>query len=395
MLVANYFGGSVAVLPILPDGRLGDATDVKQDDGEDRPHQGDECSAGQLRLQRARPDPRAHDRGRSLRALRAPRRSGAGSDLRLEVRRAEGRADAERAARGVAAAGRRAAAFRLPSERPLALLHPGGGLDHRPLRLRRHRGTADRRGRRSPPCRPGSPAATSAPRSWSRPTAGSSTPATGCTTASGSSPSARTATLTYVGEEWTRGNYPRSFGFDPTGRFLYSCNQRADNVAVFRVDRKTGRPRLHRPLHRRRQPLDHRLSRSGDDALSGPPGRFDLLARGKSRPYREGGGGRDGSGTGLSRNRRLRRGAPSFPMEMLLTSAWHRKSPPTSSTFRTAPRPTWRPETLTTADLGFEVLREGLLLLRDASPRRGPRRAGDGTEGCGGGPVAGRPSGSG
>lgn len=47
-------------------------------------------------------------------------------------------------------------------------------------------------------------------------------------------------TLTYVGEEWTRGNYPRSFTFDPTGRFLSCCNQRGDNIAVFRVDQKTG-----------------------------------------------------------------------------------------------------------------------------------------------------------
>ena len=47
--------------------------------------------------------------------------------------------------------------------------------------------------------------------------------------------------LTFVGEEWTRGNYPRSFNFDPTGQFLYSCNQRGDNIAIFRVDRKTGR----------------------------------------------------------------------------------------------------------------------------------------------------------
>ena len=47
-------------------------------------------------------------------------------------------------------------------------------------------------------------------------------------------------TLTFVGEEWTRGNYPRSFNFDPTGQFLYCCNQRADNIAIFRVDRKTG-----------------------------------------------------------------------------------------------------------------------------------------------------------
>ena len=46
--------------------------------------------------------------------------------------------------------------------------------------------------------------------------------------------------LAFVGEEWTRGNYPRSFNFDPTGQFLYCCNQRADSIAVFRVNRKTG-----------------------------------------------------------------------------------------------------------------------------------------------------------
>jgi len=47
--------------------------------------------------------------------------------------------------------------------------------------------------------------------------------------------------LTYIGEEWTRGNYPRSFSFDPTGQFLYCGNQRADSVAVFKVDRETGK----------------------------------------------------------------------------------------------------------------------------------------------------------
>jgi 6-phosphogluconolactonase len=46
--------------------------------------------------------------------------------------------------------------------------------------------------------------------------------------------------LTYVREEWTRGDYPRSFNFDPAGQFLYCCNQRGDNVTVFRVDRETG-----------------------------------------------------------------------------------------------------------------------------------------------------------
>jgi 6-phosphogluconolactonase len=47
-------------------------------------------------------------------------------------------------------------------------------------------------------------------------------------------------TLTFLSEEWTRGDYPRSFNFDPSGSFLYVCNQRADNIAAFRVDAKTG-----------------------------------------------------------------------------------------------------------------------------------------------------------
>ncbi|HRX79698.1 MAG: lactonase family protein [Planctomycetaceae bacterium] len=50
-----------------------------------------------------------------------------------------------------------------------------------------------------------------------------------------------TGELAFVGDEWTRGNYPRSFSFDPTGEFLYSCNQRGDNIAVFRVSRKSGK----------------------------------------------------------------------------------------------------------------------------------------------------------
>ena len=46
--------------------------------------------------------------------------------------------------------------------------------------------------------------------------------------------------LTHVGEEWTRGNYPRSFNFNPTGELLYCCNQRDDNLTTFRVNRRTG-----------------------------------------------------------------------------------------------------------------------------------------------------------
>jgi 6-phosphogluconolactonase (cycloisomerase 2 family) len=47
-------------------------------------------------------------------------------------------------------------------------------------------------------------------------------------------------TLKFITEEWSRGDYPRSFNFGPGGNFLYCCNQRGDTIAVFRVDAKTG-----------------------------------------------------------------------------------------------------------------------------------------------------------
>jgi 6-phosphogluconolactonase (cycloisomerase 2 family) len=47
-------------------------------------------------------------------------------------------------------------------------------------------------------------------------------------------------TLTQLADEWTRGNYPRSFAFDPSGGYLYCCNQRADHVAIFKADKATG-----------------------------------------------------------------------------------------------------------------------------------------------------------
>jgi len=46
--------------------------------------------------------------------------------------------------------------------------------------------------------------------------------------------------LTWVSETWTRGDYPRHFNIDPTGNFLYVCNQRSDAITTFRVDRETG-----------------------------------------------------------------------------------------------------------------------------------------------------------
>ena len=46
--------------------------------------------------------------------------------------------------------------------------------------------------------------------------------------------------LKHVADEWTRGNYPRSFTFTPDGKFLACSNQRDDNVAIFAVDAATG-----------------------------------------------------------------------------------------------------------------------------------------------------------
>ena len=44
----------------------------------------------------------------------------------------------------------------------------------------------------------------------------------------------------WAGEEWVRADYPRSFEIDPTGNFLFSCNQRGDWITSFRMDRRSG-----------------------------------------------------------------------------------------------------------------------------------------------------------
>ena len=47
--------------------------------------------------------------------------------------------------------------------------------------------------------------------------------------------------LTALGHESTRGSTPRNFGIDPTGQFLLAANQQSDNVAVFRINQDTGK----------------------------------------------------------------------------------------------------------------------------------------------------------
>jgi 6-phosphogluconolactonase (cycloisomerase 2 family) len=46
--------------------------------------------------------------------------------------------------------------------------------------------------------------------------------------------------LRYLGEISTMGDYPRHIQFDPAGTYLYVCNQRSDSISAFRADKKTG-----------------------------------------------------------------------------------------------------------------------------------------------------------
>lgn len=51
----------------------------------------------------------------------------------------------------------------------------------------------------------------------------------------------KTGRLTLVEHEPTQGKTPRNFGIDPTGSYLLAANQESDNVAVFRIDPKSGK----------------------------------------------------------------------------------------------------------------------------------------------------------
>lgn len=47
--------------------------------------------------------------------------------------------------------------------------------------------------------------------------------------------------LSYVSETHTGGDYPRQMSFSPEGHFLYVCNQRSDDISCLKVDKKTGK----------------------------------------------------------------------------------------------------------------------------------------------------------
>ena len=50
-----------------------------------------------------------------------------------------------------------------------------------------------------------------------------------------------TGELSYVGHEPTEGRYPRGFAIDPAGAFLLAANRHTNTVVTFRIDQQTGR----------------------------------------------------------------------------------------------------------------------------------------------------------
>jgi len=50
-----------------------------------------------------------------------------------------------------------------------------------------------------------------------------------------------TGRLTYISNESTLGKTPRNFAIDPTGQFILAANQDSDSIVSFRVDQSTGK----------------------------------------------------------------------------------------------------------------------------------------------------------
>lgn len=239
LLVANYFGGSIAVLPILADGQLGEATDVKNDEGPIGPARAKHAPPGSFAFS-------GHDRTHAHQIQADPSgRFVLHVDLGLDkifVWKFD-------AAKGLLT----------PAATPSVSLPPGDGPRHfhfhpngrwlysiqeegSTVALFDYDGETGKLTERQ--------MLSSLPPGF----AGSNFCSEILVSADGKYVYAgnrlhdsigifavgENGELAFTGEEWTRGNYPRSFSFDPTGRYLYCCNQRGDNVAVFKVNRKTG-----------------------------------------------------------------------------------------------------------------------------------------------------------
>ena len=240
VLVANYFGGSVAVIPILADGSLGEATDVKKDADTVGPTKATNAAPGSFAFS-------GHDQTHAHMIEADPSWKWVlHVDLGLD-QILVWKFDAENGKL-------------LPAETPSVSLPPGDGPRHFAFHPKGHwlysiqeEGSTivlfdfdPQTGRLT-----SRQTISSLPPGY----AGSNFCSEILVSADGRFVYAGNrlhdsigifaigadGTLSYVTEEWTRGDYPRSFTFDPTGRFLTCCNQRADHLAIFRVDKSSGK----------------------------------------------------------------------------------------------------------------------------------------------------------
>jgi 6-phosphogluconolactonase len=238
-LVANYGGGSVAVLPIQADGRLAAATDVKRHQGTAGPAQPSSAPPGSFAIS-------GHDRPHAhMIETDAAGRFVFAADLGLDQIFIWAFDDSK----GILTANNPPSVALPPGDGPRHFaFHPNGRWFYS---LQEEASTivtfdyAAANGRLRP-----KQTVSTLPRGFA---------GTNFTSEIVVSPDARfvyvanrlhdsiawfaigaDGRLTRAGEEWTRGDYPRSFTIDPTGRFLLSCNQRSDAIASFRINAKSG-----------------------------------------------------------------------------------------------------------------------------------------------------------
>lgn len=240
VLVANYFGGSIAVLPILADGRLGTATDIRQDVGAVGPAQATNAPPGSFAFS-------GHDQVHAHMIQSDPK-----GDYVLHVDLGQDRIYIWKfdSTAGKLSANAPAFVSLPPGDGPRHFdFHPNG----RWMYSLQEEGSTivlfdydSELGHLT-----------------SRQTISSLPPGyAGSNFCSGIEVSAdgrfvyaanrlhdsiaifsvgNSGELSFVTEEWTRGDYPRSFSFTPSGNFLYTCNQRADHLATFQVDKQSGK----------------------------------------------------------------------------------------------------------------------------------------------------------
>lgn len=141
LFVANYFGGSIAVHPVLPDGSVGEAIAVKTDEGNIGPTRAKHAPKGSFAIS-GHDRTHAHDRNRYHWQMGDPLRSRARPHLHLAIRLSDGQTyRCTEALYRVAARGR-SQALSLPPQWKMVLFDSGRGLDRRLVRLQcEHRRT--------------------------------------------------------------------------------------------------------------------------------------------------------------------------------------------------------------------------------------------------------------